>query len=412
MDQELVTNTKKLLSVLAERIPRTLYSVEKQMFIGEEIIAKLPDEGVVLFRDFMDEAVMHMRKISASDIDMGGWGSQKSIWYRVQGRKKPYPDFGIYEQDETDILIQSILMTMQREHLYQNRNLDFSYMYKDENDTMYRNRADAYFDMDSIALNMRAINTEVFPFNSYGFHPNIIRTLSLEYTKEGLILLTGITGSGKSTTMDSILNLNNNTVRAHIVIIASPVEYVHKSNKCIVRHREIGRDTNSFKSGTVEALRQDPDIIVIGEMRDPATIVAALEAADSGHKVMSTLHTSSAVESIDRIIAEVSPSEQDRVKHRLADVLRCVISQKLVPGVDGKLILAKEVMYMIPSISAAIKTDNTLEIYQMISEGQKYGMNTMEQDLKRLFDMRKISQDTAYKYANNKRRIQQLMDAR
>jgi twitching motility protein PilT len=159
-------------------------------------------------------------------------------------------------------------------------------------------------------------------------------------------------------------------------------------------------------------LRQDPDIIVIGEMRDPATIVAALEAADSGHKVMSTLHTSSAVESIDRIIAEVPTNEQERVKHRLADVLRCVISQKLVPGVDGRLVLAKEVLAMIPSVRAAIKTDNTLEIYQMISEGQKYGMNTMEQDLKRLFDLRKISQDTAYKYSNNKRRMQQLLDAK
>ena len=411
MDQELVAKTRKLLRALSERISPTYFSIEKQMYIGKEIISKLPDEGKLLLRNYMNQCLSHMRKIGASDIDLGGWGANRMIWFRVQGTKGPYPDAGTFDYSETDILIQNLLMEMQREYLYQNKNLDFSYMFNDGDGTIYRNRADAYFDMDALALNMRAIHTEIRIYSGYGFHPNVTRTLSLEYTKEGLILLTGITGSGKSTTLDSILNLNNETVRAHIVIIASPVEYVHSSKKCIIRHREIGRDTTSFRQGTVEALRQDPDIIVIGEMRDPQTIVAALEAADSGHKVLSTLHTSSAVESIDRIIAEVPPQEQERVKHRLADVLRCVISQKLVPGIDGKLILAKEVMVMIPSIRSAIKGDNTEEIYQMISEGQKYGMITMEQDLMRLFDLRKISKENAVNYSNNKRRMQQLLKA-
>jgi len=171
----------------------------------------------------------------------------------------------------------------------------------------------------------------------------------------------------------------------------------------------VGRDTTSFKQGTIEALRQDPDIIIIGEMRDPDTIMAALEVADSGHKVFSTLHTSSATESIDRIIAEVPTIEQDRVRSRLADVLRVVLSQKLVPSVSGEQVLAKEVMVMTPSMRAAIKNNNTNEIYQMISEGQEWGMMTLEQDLARLFFERKINADTAVNFANNKRRVQQIL---
>jgi len=233
--------------------------------------------------------------------------------------------------------------------------------------------------------------------------------LNLAHSKEGLSLITGITGSGKSTTLDAIVEMNNVSVDAHIIIIASPIEYVHTSKRCLIRHREVGRDTTSFKQGTIEALRQDPDIIIIGEMRDPATIMAALEVADSGHKVLSTLHTSSAIESIDRIIGESPPIEQERVRNRLADLLRCVISQKLVPSSGGRLVLAKEILISTPSIRAAIKNNNTGEIYQMINEGVKFGMITMEQDLKQLVVSNAITRETAMNFANNKRMMQQLL---
>ncbi len=411
VNPQLLREAKELLSSLAKKIPITLFSVEKQMYIGNELIKKMPEEQKLVLRNLINMFLVRMREVEASDIDFGGWGSKKMIWLRIHGVKKPVPELGVYELDEFNILIQSLLMERQREYLYENRNLDFSYTLKDEDGVIYRYRADAYFDLDDLALNMRAINTQIRPYESYGFHPNVTRILSLQYTKEGLILVTGITGSGKSTTLDAIVDLNNRTVDAHIIIIASPVEYVHESKRCIIRHREVGRDTMSFKQGTIEALRQDPDIIIIGEMRDPDTIMAALEVADSGHKVLSTLHTSSAVESIDRIIGEVPPIEQERVRNRLADILRCVISQKLVPSLDGKRVLAKEVMVMTPSIRAAIKNNNTGEIYQMISEGAEYGMITMEQDLRRLYLERKISLETAINYANNKRRMQQLLQA-
>jgi twitching motility protein PilT len=258
---------------------------------------------------------------------------------------------------------------------------------------------------------MRAINTTIRPLASLDFHPNAIKYLSHNYIKFGLTLITGITGSGKSTTLDSIVDHHNKFDPAHVVIVAAPIEYVHTSNVCLIKHREVGRDVLSFKEGVIQALRQDPDIIIIGEMRDPDTIMAALEVTDTGHKVFSTLHTSSAMESLDRIIAEVHPTEQERVRNRLADVLISVVSQKLVPALDGKLTLAKEVLVVTPSVKAAIKNNNISEIYMMINQGGQMGMITMEQDLKRLYTQKKISLETAITYANNKTRINQLLSA-
>jgi len=404
----MIEEARSIIKQVVNSIPETAYGVERQMLIGDLVSRQSQEERVIIKRMF-DGFLMKMFDITASDIDLGGFGCQGKIWYRIHGSKKPDPTLPTFSFDETNVLIQSILLERQRQFLYENRNLDFSYTIF-QNDQMHRFRADAYFDLDQIALNMRAINAEVRPYKNLELHPNVTRILNLANTKEGLILVTGITGSGKSSTLDSILDMNNHVIDAHAVIIASPVEYVHKSDRCIIRHREVGRDVLSFKEGTVQSLRQDPDIIIIGELRDPDTILTALEVTDSGHKVFSTLHTSSAVESIDRIIGEVPPIEQERVRNRLADVLQCVISQKLVPSVDKRRILAKEVMVATPSVRAAIKNNNTSEIYQMMSESGELGMNTMEQDLRRLYLQRKITLEVAMNFANNKRRLQQLLN--
>ncbi|MBI3195055.1 MAG: PilT/PilU family type 4a pilus ATPase [Ignavibacteriae bacterium] len=397
-----------IIKAVVESIPQTAFGVERQMLIGD-LISRLSQEERVSMRDLMENYLLRMFEIAASDIDLGGYGSQGRVWYRVHGSKKPDKTLPEFTHDEANVLIQSILLDRQRQFLFENRNLDFSYMIIKEG-TMRRFRADAYFDLDQIAMNMRAINQSVRPYKAYEFHPNLTKVLSLEHTKEGLCLVTGITGSGKSSTLDAVIDANNHTVDAHVVVIASPIEYVHKSDRCIIRHREVGRDVMSYKEGAVQALRQDPDIIMIGELRDPETIMTALEITDSGHKVFSTLHTSSAVESIDRIIGETNVNEQERVRNRLADVIRCVISQKLVPSVDGKRVMCKEVMIATPSVRAAIKNNNTGEIYQMMSESGNDGMMTMEQDLKRLFLQRKITLETAINFANNKRRLQQILN--
>ncbi len=399
---------QKILKDTAAQIPMTIQGLERQMMIGDSL-TRMDETSKTKLMLMMNHFLSRMLAVNASDIDMGGYGSQGFIWLRIYGVKKPDPSLGKYTPDETNILIQSVIGERQRSFLYENRNLDFSHMMYLETGDFRRFRADAYFDLDQVGLNMRAINNTVRPYKNMELHPNVTRALSLAHTKEGLCLITGITGSGKSSTLDAVIDANNHSVEGHIVIIASPIEYVHKSDKCIIRHREVGRDVLSFKEGAIQALRQDPDIIMLGELRDPDTILTALEITDSGHKVFSTLHTASAVESIDRIIGETPPMEQERVRNRLADTLRCVISQKLIPSLDGKRVLAKEVMLATPSVRAAIKNNNTGEIYQMISEGLDQGMCTMEQDLKRLYMAKKISLDSAMNYSNNKRRLQQLL---
>jgi len=399
----------RILRETAAHLPQTIQGLERQMMIGD-VLSRMDETSKTKLLTMINFFLNRMLSVNASDVDMGGYGSQGFIWFRIYGIKKPDPSLGRYTPDETNVLIQSAIGERQRSFLYENRNLDFSHMMiLPETGEFRRFRADAYFDLDQVALNMRAINNTIRPYKNLELHPNVTRALSLAHTKDGLCLITGITGSGKSSTLDSIIDANNHSVDAHVVVIASPVEYVHKSDKCIIRHREVGRDVLSFKEGAVQALRQDPDIIMLGELRDPDTILTALEITDSGHKVFSTLHTASAVESIDRIIGETPPIEQERVRNRLADTLRRVISQKLIPSLDGKRVLAKEVMLATPSVRAAIKNNNTGEIYQMISEGSDQGTVTMEQDLKRLYLQKKIALETALNYANNKRRLQQLL---
>jgi twitching motility protein PilT len=403
-----ISEAQKILKDVAAQLPGTVQGLERQMMIGDAL-TRTDETAKMKLLSLINHFLTRMFTLNASDIDMGGYGSQGSIWYRVFGSKKPDPTLGKYSPDEMNILIQSTIGERQRTFLYENRNLDFSHMIMFENNEFRRFRADAYFDLDQLALNMRAINNTVRPYKTLELHANVTKMLSLAHTKEGLCLVTGITGSGKSSTLDSIIDANNHTVDGHIVIISSPIEYVHKSDKCIIRHREVGRDVLGFKEGAIQALRQDPDIIMIGELRDPETIMTALEITDSGHKVFSTLHTASAVESIDRIIGEIPPNEQERVRIRLGETLRCVISQKLVPSLDGKRVLAKEIMLGAPSVKAAIKNGNTGEIYQMITEGAESGMCTMEQDLKRLYMQKKVSLENAVNYCNNKRRMQQLL---
>jgi twitching motility protein PilT len=397
-----------ILREIVRNIPETAYGVERQMLIGDLATRESQEERTLIKRMF-DGFLLRMADITASDIDLGGSGTRGQIWYRIHGVKKPDPSLPALTFDEVNVLIQSIMLERQRQYLYENRNLDFSYSIV-QGENYFRFRADAYFDLDQLGLNMRAINNVVRPYKNLELHPNVTRIVSLAHTKEGLILVTGITGSGKSSTLDSILDLNNHSIDAHCVIIASPVEFVHKPDRCIIRHREVGRDVLSFKEGAVQSLRQDPDIIIIGELRDPDTILTALEITDSGHKVFSTLHTSSAVESIDRIIGEIPPIEQERVRNRLADVIVAVISQKLIPSLDKRRVLAKEVMIATPSVKAAIKNNNTGEIYQMMSESSEQGMTTMEQDLKRLYLSKRISLETAMNFANNKRRLQQILN--
>jgi len=367
--------------------------------------------------EHMDEAynilrnlLLKMRAMLSSDLDMGAPGCDGYIWFRTYGFKKPEKDLGRFSYLESAAIIMSWLSPYQRKTFYINRSVDFSINIEEKDET-HRFRTTVYLDNQYPAVNFRRINEKVFTLESLNIPKPILDRMDLRYEKVGLVLVTGITGSGKSTTLDTIIDMNNRNSQQHIVIIAHPIEYVHKSIMSIVRHREVGVDVNSFHEGAIQALRQDPDIIMVGEMRDPKTIAIVLEITDSGHKTFTTLHTSSAIDSIHRIVAEFPPDEQERIRNRLADVLTVIISQKLVPTVDNKLTLAKEILSVDSSVQAAIRNKNIGEIYQMMIEGRKMGMMTLEQDLQRLYKSGVITNRTAMNFANNKSRMMQLLSS-
>jgi len=416
IDEDLTNDSLEILKKYTSKIPEHYFGIDRLIFLNSIIKEVSLEENRVL-NNYVNYLLRIMLLREASDLELGGFGSEGFVWLRVYGAKNIVSELPKLSYDESGMLILTIITEKQRSLLLKNRNLDFSYSFDyskglsqglTNESEFIRFRADAYFDVDTLALNIRSILPKLRKLENLGFHPNVIRVLSFNYVKQGLVLITGVTGTGKSTTLDAIVDWHNHNLNAHIVTIASPLEYVHRSDKCLIRQREVGKDVLSFREGVVQALRQDLDIMVIGEMRDEDTIIAALEVTDTGHKVFSTLHTSSTVESIDRIIAEVGESEQARVRHRLADVLTAVISQKLVPDLKGQLTMAKEVLIVTPSVRAAIKNNNTDEIYMMINQAADLGMITMEHDLKLLYQNKIISYDTALKFANNKVLFKQI----
>ena len=394
---------------LMEQVPPEVEGMMRVSAMAERL-QRVPMIDRKEVRDWFKKLAEKMIELKASDLDFGGPACKGLAWYRVDGFKEPHKSMGEFTHEETDLILLSLLSSYQIQHLLKEQAIDFGYSLDIEGaDSSRRYRTTIYFDNMWLGLSMRMLAWKPRSMQSLGFHRIIERGLLFRHVRDGLTLVTGVTGSGKSTTLDAIVDANNRDIKAHILIVAQPLEYIHTSNKCIIRHREVGVDVPSFVHGLVQGLRQDPDIIVIGEMRNAETMEAALETSDTGHKVFSTLHTGSAVESVERIIAEYPPDEQSRVRHRLGDVLSCIISQKLLPGITGGRILAKEVLWVTPSVRAAIKNGNTGEIYQMIWEGRDHGMITLEQDLNRLLRIGDIDVDTALSYANNKRRLLQII---
>ena len=379
-------------------------------FIERIDMVPKPDRDAV--RYLYEELARRMVALDASDLDFGGPAANERVWYRVDGRKRASEDAGTFTLDEADLVILSQLSPAQHQRLLDRLAVDFGYSLSKEADadgTQRRFRTTVYYDNKHLALCKRLLAHQPRSLRSLGFHPIIERGFMFRHVRDGLTLFTGVTGSGKSTTLDAIVDANNDDFEGHILIVAQPLEYIHTSKRCIVRHREVGTDVKSFTDGMIQGLRQDPDIVIVGEMRDPDTITTAMEMADTGHKVFSTLHTGSAIESIDRIVAEYPSEEQDRVRYRLADVLRCIVSQKLLPAIGSGRILAKEVLWVTSAVRAAIKNGNTHEIYQMIWQGNDQGMVTLEQDLARLVQIGDITMETAMNYANNKRRFLSLV---
>ena len=281
-----------------------------------------------------------------------------------------------------------------------------------EYDTSYsihgkgRFRVNIYKQRNSTALAIRVISLDMPTLDSLGYPETLKDICNL---KRGLVLVTGPTGSGKSTTLAALINEINNNRESHIITIEDPIEFLHKHNKSIVNQREIGKDTLSYERALKAALREDPDVILIGEMRDLETISTAITAAETGHLVFSTLHTIGAAKTIDRIVDVFPPHQQEQIKIQLASVLQIIISQQLVETVDGDRNAALEIMVATPAIKNLIREGKTHQIESSIQTGSKYGMRTMDMELANLYREGVITQETAMNSAIDREILSRLL---
>ncbi len=276
------------------------------------------------------------------------------------------------------------------EVLKRNKSIDISYSKRN----LGRFRCNVYYQRGTYAMAIRALPLEIPKFEELGL-PDAIRELT-EKTK-GLVLVTGATGCGKSTTLASMVDIINEKYKYHIITIEDPLEYLHRHKNSMVTQREIGEDALDFGTSLKAALREDPDVIMVGEMRDMETISIALTAAETGHLVLSTLHTSSAVKAIDRIVDAFSMEQQNQVRSQLATVLEGVISQQLVPQKDGKGMQAvTEVMLTNPAVRNLIREGKHYQINNLIQTGSKMGMVSMERQLSDLVKEGSLDRQTAY----------------
>ncbi len=287
------------------------------------------------------------------------------------------------------------------------------YVEKGEIDTAYsvaglgRFRVNVFKQRDSSAIAIRVITLKVPTLDDL-VHPAIIKELINK--QRGLVLVTGPTGSGKSTTLAAMINEINATRQTHIITLEDPIEYLHKHNKSIINQREIGRDSKSYQSALKAILREDPDVILVGEMRDLETIAIAITAAETGHLVFSTLHTIGAAKTIDRIVDVFPPYQQQQIKIQLAAVLQGIISQQLVPKADNSgRTSALEIMISTTAIQNMIREGKTHQIESSVQTGSKYGMKTMDMSLVELYKKGIITSDTALTYCIDKEMISRMM---
>ena len=277
----------------------------------------------------------------------------------------------------------------------ENKELDLVYPFDDRN----RFRVNIFFQMDGVSAVFRLIPIQILTVEEL-LLPNVVHRFT--EAERGLILVTGVTGSGKSTTLAALINEINWSKRKHIISIEDPIEFVHKDRKCIVNQRSVGQDTKSFASALRAALREDPDIILVGEMRDRETIEIALHAADTGPLVYSTLHTLDAKEPRNRINSTFPTNEQNRIRLTLSGVLKGVISQRLIQTVDNKRIAALEVLVRTPRIEQLIKENRDDEIVDTMAEGKEiYGSQTFDQAILDLYKAGKITQEKAFENATS-----------
>ena len=318
---------------------------------------------------------------------------------RVNGKLMVMP-FPVLLPVDTKRICDSMMNDKQKEHFEEKGEWDFSYSIPQ----MGRYRVNAFRQRGSVAMVLRIVGTIVPTPESLSLPPSVI---DLYKMKRGLVLVTGPTGSGKSTTLASLVGKINMDLDAHIITLQDPIEYLHRHARSIVNQREIGIDATSYDLALRSALREDPDVILVGEMRDLETISTAITAAETGHLVLSTLHTIGAAATIERIIDVFPPHQQEQIRTQLANVLVSVVSQQLVPTVDRRgRVAAFEVMHATPAIRNLIRENKTHQIATSIQTSRRLGMITMDDALVELYMKGKIDRNEALNFAQDKNTMQ------
>ncbi|HOJ11282.1 MAG TPA: type IV pilus twitching motility protein PilT [Clostridiales bacterium] len=313
-------------------------------------------------------------------------------------------DYPVIRPYQMKKLIFSVLEDWQQDKLKKKWELDFSYSIEG----VARFRGNIMRQRGSYAAAFRVVPYIVPQFDSLGLIPEIKNLCNLA---RGLVLVTGATGSGKSTTLAALTDIINKTRCVSIITIEDPIEFLHKHNKSTVRQREIGTDTHSFADGLKYALRHDPDVILVGEMRDEESMAIALTAAETGHLVFSTLHTQTAPQAISRIVDAFSNEKKNQIRQQLAGTLKAIISQQLIPSITGEgRVLALEYMVSIPAIRNLIREGKDHQLYNSIQTGQNFGMRTMDQSLARLYKQGKISYESVYEHCVEKQEVDRLIN--
>jgi twitching motility protein PilT len=301
----------------------------------------------------------------------------------------------VITNEELDGIAQAILTNKQYQELRDNKELDCTYVLDENN----RFRVNFFYQLDGLSAVLRVIPVKILTIEQLGLPPVISELADLH---RGLVLVTGVTGSGKSTTLAAMIDRINRKKKKHIITVEDPVEFVHQDRESLVSQRGIGQDSHSFSNALRAALREDPDIILVGEMRDLETIEIALHAANTGHLVFSTLHTLDAKETINRVIGMFPQEEQNRIRMTLASVLEGVVSQRLVKTVDGGRVAAIEIMKRTARVAELIAENRDYELLDTIEEGKDiYGSQSFDQALLDLYHSGKISQEVVLENATN-----------
>jgi len=349
--------------------------------------------------DFAD-VLMEVVSRRASDLHLTV-GSPPMV--RVRGRLAPLEGYPRLSPTDTREIVYSILSNSQRQRLEENWQLDFAYQIPGH----ARFRVNAYFQRASVGAAFRLIPFEVVPLEELGLPPAVT-----EFSRKprGLVLVTGPTGSGKSTTLASLINEINEQREEHIMTIEDPIEFLHRHKKCIVNQREIGADATSFADALKAALRQDPDVILVGEMRDLETIGTAITAAETGHLVFATLHTQDTPQTIDRIIDVFPSAQQGQIRAQLSVALQGIMTQTLLPTADGSgRCVAVEILMPTPAVRNLIREGKSHQIYSVLQTSGSHGMQTMDASLAELVRAGKITRDLAESRAHSPEELRRLI---